>query len=190
MGRKKTIRLYFEKPVNAEVNIDGGQFGAPRDKGRRSHQGLDFKAPKGTTVMASEDGIVVYSGTREGSTIRTNYGDTIVIDHAPKIPDHERHIYTLYAHLDKGIAYSGQKVRKGDTIGISGNSGTMAYYKKLNQSDHLHFEVIDSPNEMNWSYGWPGGNRKDPIRYLDTETTIEYDLSDLVEKSVFGLSKF
>ncbi len=109
MGKKKTIRLYFDWPVpkNVPINMDGGQFGAPRYKGRRSHQGLDFKAPIGTTAMASEDGIVVYSGTREGSISETNYGETIVIDHAPELGDGNRHIYTLYAHLDKRSAYRG-----------------------------------------------------------------------------------
>ncbi|MBI5599027.1 MAG: M23 family metallopeptidase [Deltaproteobacteria bacterium] len=187
MEKKKTIKLYFDRPVDKDVpiNMDGGQFGAPRNKGRRPHKGLDFKAYL-KPVYASERGIVVYSGTREGSISETNYGETIVIDHTPAIPDDERHIYTLYAHLDKKSAYRGQKVEKGDTVGISGNSGTVAYYKKLNQSFHLHFEVIDSPTEIDWSYGWHSGNRKDPTDYLGGVTTIEYDLGDMVEKSVYS----
>jgi len=156
----------------------------------REIKGLDFNAPVGTTVIASERGVVVYSGTREGSTTTTNYGDTIVIDHAPELGADNRHIYTLYAHLDKRSAYRGQKVGKGETIGISGNSGTMAYYKKLKQSFHLHFEVIDSPTGLDWNHGWPGGHRKDPIGYRGDEKTIEYDLSDLVEKRIFGLNRF
>ena len=66
----------------------------------------------------------------------------------------------------------------------------MAYYKKLKQGFHLHFEVIDSPTELDWSSGWPSGNRKDPVGYLGEVTTIEYDLSGLGEKSVYGLSRF
>lgn len=100
MGKKKTIRLYFEKLVNAEVNTDGGRFGAPRHHG--PHQGLDFKASLGTAVMASEDGIVVYSGTREGSTTRTNYGDTIVINHTPEAGDDERPFIPCMPTLTKG----------------------------------------------------------------------------------------
>ncbi len=38
---KKTIKLYFEKPCSAGVNLKGGQFGAPRDRGHRQHMGLD-----------------------------------------------------------------------------------------------------------------------------------------------------
>jgi len=193
MEKKKTIKLYFDWPVHRDVpiNTDGGKFGDPRDKGRRSHWGLDFNALVGSTVVASEKGVVVYSGERAGSINGTNYGHTIVIDHAPELGADNRHIYTLYAHLDKRSAYRGREVRKGDTVGISGNSGTVAYYKKLNQSFHLHLEVIDSPTEMDWSYGWPSGNRKNPISYLDAETTIEYDLSDLVGKECFrGLRRF
>jgi murein DD-endopeptidase MepM/ murein hydrolase activator NlpD len=181
---KKTIRLYLEKPVDAEINMDGGQFGAPRNKVRRPHKGLDFKAYL-KPVYASEKGVVVYSGTREGSVSETNYGETIVIDHAPELGADNRHIYTLYSHLDRRSAFRGQKVRKGETIGISGNSGTIAYYKKLKQSFHLHFEVIDSPTELDWSYGWPSGNRKNPLDYLGGVTTIEYDLGDTVEKNIY-----
>jgi len=197
MEKKRAIKLYFDWPVpkNVPINTDGGQFGAQRDKGRRSHWGLDFAAPMGTTVMASEHGVVVYSGERAGSINGTNYGHTIVIDHAPELGADNRHIYTLYAHLDKRSAYRGREVRKGDTVGISGNSGTVAYYKKLNQSFHLHLEIIDADMGFDWGSGWPHDlhkeHRKDPKGYLGEVKTIEYDLSDLVGKECFrGLRRF
>ncbi|MCL4873872.1 M23 family metallopeptidase [bacterium] len=132
--------------------------------------------------MASESGIVVYSGTREGSTTRTNYGDTIVIDHTPEAGKDERHIYTLYAHLDRRNVYEGHGARKGEKIGISGNSGMVAFYKNLKQGFHLHFEVIDSQTELNWGYGWPTGNRQDPMDYLGRVTIIEYSFIAFGEK--------
>lgn len=183
MRNTKIIKLHFGMPVNAEVSTNGGHFGAPRDKGRRPHQGQDFKAPLGTTVVASESGIVVYSGTREGSITRTNYGETVVIDHAPEAGKNERHIYTLYAHLDNKNVYEGHEARKGEKIGISGNTGMMAYYKKLKQGFHLHFEVIDSQTELNWGYGWPTGNRQDPMDYLGHVTFMEYNFSEFAEKT-------
>jgi murein DD-endopeptidase MepM/ murein hydrolase activator NlpD len=182
MRNRKTIRLHFGMPVNAEVTTNGGHFGAPRDKGRRPHQGQDFKAPLGSTVVASERGTVVYSGTRAGSISKTNYGETVVIDHTPDAGKDERHIYTLYAHLDNRNVYEGHEARKGEKIGISGNTGMMAYYKKLKQSFHLHFEVIDSQIELNWGYGFPTGNRQDPMDYLGQVTTIEYSFSEFGEK--------
>lgn len=178
---KKEIVLKFGKPADDDVNENGGQFGAYRRHG--PHMGLDFLSYL-DPVYASEDGIVVYSGMREGSTTETNYGNTIVIDHTPVAGDAERHIYTLYAHLDNRSVHECQKVRKGETVGISGNSGTVAYYRKQKQGFHLHFEVIDSPSALDWRYGWPSGNRKDPADYLGGVTTVEYDLSDKVEKSV------
>ncbi len=177
---KKLIRLRLDKPVDADANMNGGKFGDPRNHG--PHQGQDFKAPLGATVMASEDGIVVYSGTRKGSAIKTNYGDTIVIDHTPEAGRNERHIYTLYAHLDKRNVYGGYEARKGEAIGISGNSGMMAYYKNLKQGFHLHFEVIDSQAELNWGFGWPTGNRRDPMDYLGQVIIVEYNFSELGEK--------
>ncbi len=190
---KKTIKLYFEKPCSAGVNLKGGQFGAPRDRGRRRHMGLDFLSYK-EPVYASESGVVVYSGVREGSTTRTNYGHTIVIDHTPEIPCDQRHIYTLYAHLDKRTAYRGQKVRKGTTIGISGNSGTQAYYKGLRQSFHLHFEVIEADRGFDWSRGWPADlrtdHRKDPEGYLNIITTIEYETDEDSTDTFGGCNPF
>ena len=123
---KKTIKLYFEKPVNAEINMDGGQFGAPRNKGRRPHKGLDFKAYL-KPVYASEKGIVVYSGTREGSVSETNYGETIVIDHAPE-PAPTIGIFTPCMPTLTREALIEDRVSKG-AVGISGDSGTVAYYR-------------------------------------------------------------
>lgn len=57
---KETIRLEFlDRPVEADINYVGGEYGAPRSYGR--HFGLDFKAVK-QEVHACESGRVVYSG--------------------------------------------------------------------------------------------------------------------------------
>ena len=58
----------------------------------------------------------------------------------------------------------------------------MAYYKKLKQSFHLHFEVIDSQTELSWGYGFPTRNRRDPMDYLAQVTVIEYSFSEFGEK--------
>lgn len=121
-----TIKLTFIRPVDAEINLDGGKFGAQRHYG--THIGVDFSA-RLKTVRACEDGRVVYSGTRAGSESKANYGNTIIIDHTPDAKKDERHIYSLYAHLDNISTSKEKNVRKGDVIGTSGNTWTRQYYE-------------------------------------------------------------
>lgn len=182
--------LEFKRPVKDEIpiNSDEGQYGASRPYG--SHIGVDFSA-RLEEVYAVEGGRVVYSDTREGSKQRANYGNVVVIDHTPEAGKDQRHIYSLYAHLDSVSISSGENVEKGRTIGISGNTGTRQYYegerkgipKSGQRGYHLHFEIIDSPKSFDFSGGWPGdlrpGDRKDPMKdYIGQTKTIEYDFTE------------
>src|SRR3972149_2008816 len=175
-----TIELKFIRPVGDDITSPGGEFGATRHYG--PHKGVDFKSRLRTDVRASERGEVVCSVLREGSKEKTNYGNVIVIDHTPEADPDQRHIYTLYAHLDYRGVYRGQKVRKEETIGRSGNSGTRQSYSgkpKEKQKDyHLHFELIDSLRKLVWDGGnWhPLSLRKDPMNgYIGSTLTIDYD---------------
>ncbi|MBI5560554.1 MAG: M23 family metallopeptidase, partial [Deltaproteobacteria bacterium] len=179
-----TIKLKFlEQPTDAHINKDGGEFGAPRPYG--PHIGVDYLAYL-NDVKAIEDGKVVYSGTREGSIDRANYGNTIVIDHTPDAGDRQRHIYSLYAHLSERKARTDQMVKREEVIGISGNTGTIQYYKGIKLGFHLHFEIIDtvdSPKKFDWSMSWPldlrPEHRKDPMKdYLGQTIVIDYSLTD------------
>lgn len=150
-----TIELKFIRPVSDEITRPGGEFGAHRYYG--PHKGVDFKSNWGTAVEASERGEVVCSVMCEGSKEKANYGNVIVIDHTPEAADDQRHVYTLYAHLDSRGVSSGQGVGKGRMICRSGNSGTRQSYngqpKAEQKGYHLHFELIDSPRELHWGPG-------------------------------------
>lgn len=89
---------------------------------RHPHLGIDLAAPKGTPVLAAQDGTVIYTG-REFR----GYGKMIIIESAGGWA-------TLYAHFDKIIASEGQKVHKGEIIGAMGRTGHATGY-------HLHFEI-------------------------------------------------
>ena len=122
MEKKKTIALVFKHPTDKPINLNGGQYGAPRYNGR-THKGIDYLAPQGTDVKASESGIVVYSGERpyrQGGS--NNLGNTIVIDHTPDVPDDQRHIYTLYAHLNSMSVFMHKRVIQGEPIGEIGRA--------------------------------------------------------------------
>ena len=88
----------------------------------RPHTGIDYACPVGTEILASADGIVKYSGYE-----KTGYGNWIVIEH-------EKGKCTLYAHLSERNVFANQKVRQGDVIGLSGNTGNST-------GPHLHFEA-------------------------------------------------
>lgn len=185
-----TIKLVFTRPVDKKVEINEkyGKFGAERPYG--SHIGVDFLA-KRDTVYACEGGRVVYSDNRAGSENKANYGNVVIIDHTPGAGEDQRHIYSLYAHLDSISTSTGEEVEKGSAIGISGNTGTKQYYegerkgipKARQRGYHLHFEIIDSPKSFDFSGGWPGdlrpGDRKDPMKdYIGQKVTIEYNFTE------------
>jgi len=95
------------------------RFGSSRP--RRSHQGIDIKAPTGTPIHAAAAGTVVFSG-RESS-----YGRTVKIAHPNGLS-------TLYAHNSANLVKSGDPVRKGTVIATVGRTGRAT-------TNHLHFEV-------------------------------------------------
>ncbi len=96
---------------------------------RIMHQGMDFTAPTGTDIYATGNGTVIHSGWKQG------YGKTVVIDHGFGYK-------TAYAHMHKLIAEKGQKVNRGDIIGLVGNSGRST-------GPHLHYEVIYNNKHVN-----------------------------------------
>lgn len=96
----------------------------------RMHTGVDFTAPMGTPIYASGDGVVV-----EAENNRSGYGLMVTIDHGYGYQ-------TLYAHLSKINVKKGQRVKRGEIIGLVGNTG-------ISTAPHLHYEVIKSGQKVN-----------------------------------------
>lgn len=113
--------------------ILGDRFGMrlhPILKIRRMHTGLDIVVNTGAKVYAPGDAKVVHVGNRGG------YGLTIELDHGFG--------YTsLYAHLSKTKIKKGQIVKRGDLIGLSGQSGRLA------TGPHLHYEIKHNGVHLN-----------------------------------------
>ena len=186
---KGVFKLNFVKPVADRIPVTPvfGKYGADRSYG--AHKGVDYMAERDSKVMASEGGKVVFAQMLEGTEERPSYGNVIVIDHTPDAGDGERHIYTLYAHLDSIAVFVSKdekskdekkRVKKGDTIGRSGNTGTKEYHigkrrntpKEAQRGYHLHFEVIES------RVGWNRGARVDPSGYFSETKTLKYYWTD------------
>ncbi len=130
------MKLILKHPTK-KVQINQG-FGDKTDPtmlpkyiaiGLKGHNGLDYNAPEGTPIMAMHDGTVTYAGL-DGSN-----GNLIVImtDRAFDYKDSEAYFKTYYGHLQTGSfkVTAGQKVKCGDVIALSGNTG-------MSFGAHLH----------------------------------------------------
>lgn len=102
----------------------------PIYKVRKMHTGTDFSLPTGTPVYATGDGEVVYTKTKF-----SGYGKHIKIKHGFGYQ-------TLYAHMSEFLVKPGQKVKRGQVIGYSGNTGGST-------APHLHYEVIKDNKKVN-----------------------------------------
>lgn len=96
----------------------------------KGHNGVDFRASRGTPVKAAAGGVVEGIGNTSDVAKCYSYGKWILIKH-------NNGLSTLYAHLDLIKASSGQVVNTGDIIGYSGNTGYAT-------GPHLHFGVYAS----------------------------------------------
>jgi murein DD-endopeptidase MepM/ murein hydrolase activator NlpD len=108
----------------AAVMMMSSGFGYRSDPftgGGAMHNGLDFKGPVGTPILAAAEGRVTSVGAQGG------YGNTVEITHA-------NGLVTRYAHLSGFNVANGQKVDRGVQIGRMGSTGRST-------GSHLHFEV-------------------------------------------------
>ena len=99
-------------------------WGADRDGGRRSHQGVDIFAPRGTPVLATADGVV-------RRVEQTPIGGKVVW-----LRDEVRNASIYFAHLDSQAVRRGQAVKLGDVLGFVGNTGNAR-----TTHPHLHFGI-------------------------------------------------
>jgi hypothetical protein len=114
----------------------------PLHRAMREHHGVDYLVPEGTAIFATADGVV-----KSLSEKTTTHGKAITIDHGNGYE-------TSYSHLLDIRVRKGQKVKRGDIIALSGNSG-------LSFAPHLHYEVRYRDT------------RVDPVHYFFLELTPE-----------------
>ena len=114
----------------------------PFHRTMREHHGVDYLVPEGTAVFATADGVV-----KSLSEKNSSHGKAITIDHGNGYE-------TSYSHLLDIRVRKGQKVKRGDIIALSGNSG-------LSFVPHLHYEVRYRDT------------RVDPVHYFFLELSPE-----------------
>jgi len=95
----------------------------------KPHHGVDIASQVGSPIKSVLDGEVAYSDWQRG------YGNVLILKH-------NKGLMTVYAHNKKNYVEKGDKVLKGETIALMGNTGNST-------GPHLHFEVRFHGRAMN-----------------------------------------
>ncbi len=141
------------------------------------HEAMDLAAPKGSPVVAADDGVVIETQTWNGIVTEgdnNSYGHMVKIQH----PDGR---VTLYAHLSEINVKIGDNVLRGQRIGRVGMTGNAT-------GPHLHFEVISNGMKVNpWTLLM---SAQTYAAWTDTtavlETTGEYGIKGAPTTTTFG----
>ncbi len=145
----------------------------------RAHHGIDYATPTGTPVHAAYDGKVIFAGRKGG------YGNVVIIKHPFGYK-------TYYAHLSRFKTHVGKRVKRGELIALSGNSGRST-------GPHLHFGLslngrwINPALKITFTKGLSGKKRRDFLKYtkiyiqkiknvLESKNKITLSLKDIEEK--------
>lgn len=125
----------YVKPISGgRLTSKFGKRKAPKPGASTYHKGVDWATPTGTPIYASCGGTVAKAGWGSG------YGYVVYINH-------EDGKQTRYGHCSKVLVSAGQKVKQGDKIALSGNTG-------VSTGPHLHFEILVN------------GKQVDPFTYI------------------------
>jgi murein DD-endopeptidase MepM/ murein hydrolase activator NlpD len=131
----ETVRtLPLGPPVWGEITSKYGRRVDPINETAAFHAGIDIRQKPGAKIVTTADGVVAEKGYNNG------FGNYVVIEHSKKFK-------TRYFHMQKSLVSSGEKVKRGQTIGLVGNTGRST-------GTHLHYEILYR------------GKSVDPINYV------------------------
>lgn len=135
----------FHFPISSSVKSNiGSLWGVDRDGGARKHEGIDIFAAKKSPVVAVADGVI-------NSVSENELGGKVVFLRPSNM---SYNVY--YAHLDSQLVEEGQRVVKGQTIGLVGNTGNAS-----TTAPHLHFGIYTM------------GGAIDPLLFVKTVTNAK-----------------
>jgi murein DD-endopeptidase MepM/ murein hydrolase activator NlpD len=129
-GGRHTVTVDVEPSLSfpvagADARAIGGVFGDPRGGGRRRHEGVDIFAPRGTRALAAADAWVSRVGTNALG------GNVVFLSTMSGLG-------LYYAHLDRQLVRTGQRVAAGEPVGLVGDTGNAR-----GGPPHLHFGIYD-----------------------------------------------
>ena len=111
----------FQLPMDSKITSAFGNQRLFNGELKSYHNGVDFRAPVGTPVFASNSGVVRLAEDLFYS------GKVVILDHGNSI-------FTIYAHLSKIEVKAGRQVEKGQKLGLTGATGRVS-------GPHLHWGV-------------------------------------------------
>ena len=126
--------LPLARPVPGVVSSRFGSRVDPLVSERAFHPGIDFRAENGDKIKATGDAVVKKVATDQ------DYGRHVILAHGNGLE-------TLYAHMQKPLVKEGETVKRGQAIGLVGNTGRRT-------GAHLHYGVLYK------------GRSVDPMKYL------------------------
>ena len=128
----------FVRPVTGNPSFPWGHYPSGG-----VHRALDIPARVGTPVVSAENGSILRAGWD-----RTGFGNHIRLAY-------NNGTYMILGHLSRIVAKEGQKVRAGQLVGYSGNTGNST-------GPHVHVEMRTSPYDpssaYNFSNSWYKGD--------------------------------
>jgi murein DD-endopeptidase MepM/ murein hydrolase activator NlpD len=116
-------------PVKGAITSHYGNRADPFNGEAELHLGLDISALFNSQVHAPADGVVLYAERKAA------YGNLLILDHGNGLT-------TRYGHLSRSLVRVGQKVKRGDIVGLVGMTGRTT-------APHLHYEVRRNDRPVN-----------------------------------------
>lgn len=126
----KTIRyLPLGRPAKGSITSHFGKRRDPLNNKKAFHTGVDIRGKKGDKIYATADGVVIKAFRNGG------YGNYIKISH-------KNGYTTSFSHMQAYLVKKGEKVARGQLIGLIGNTGRST-------GPHLHYEVALNGKPIN-----------------------------------------
>ena len=128
-------------PCQGDIASGYGIRRSPFSRILQMHTGLDLANDSNTPVHATAEGTATLVGW-DGA-----YGLSVIISHGNGVE-------TRYAHLNRTTVKEGQKISRGEQVGLMGSTGRST-------GNHLHYEVMVN------------GQTKDPLRFVEIATFLK-----------------
>jgi murein DD-endopeptidase MepM/ murein hydrolase activator NlpD len=116
-------------PVRGAITSHYGNRSDPFNGDAEMHLGLDISALYNAQIHSPADGVIIYTERKAA------YGNLLIIDHGNGLT-------TRYGHLSRSLVKAGQRVKRGDVVGLVGMTGRST-------APHLHYEVRMNDRPVN-----------------------------------------
>jgi murein DD-endopeptidase MepM/ murein hydrolase activator NlpD len=125
----RLVRTPSISPTHGWVTSTFGYRTSPQTGGREFHKGLDIAGRTGTPIYAPADGEVIYA------TSKRSLGNAVKMRHGYGVE-------TVYGHMQELLVKSGERVKRGQQIGLMGSTGRST-------GPHLHYAVLVNGKAVN-----------------------------------------